>query len=115
MATRRGSQYREQLEESDYRVHERRSDTEVILVDTDTGLHELWVMNDDFAGYVIEIDGKGYEFVSSVSADDEQFRERTFNAACDGVHDALVDYVASRNSRKDDPLEVVGLKDLLDS
>jgi len=65
-----GSQHREKLEESDMEMAYRVSPTEVILKDKDDPRlpHELWVLRDDFAGHVIEIDGKGYEFVSQVSA-----------------------------------------------
>jgi hypothetical protein len=40
------------------------SNGEVLL--EDNGRIEVWAENDDFAGYVIEIDGVGYEFVSSL-------------------------------------------------
>lgn len=64
-----GSQRRETLDEADMELLYRVSPTEVILVDrSNPNLpHELWVEKDDYAGYVIEIDGKGYEFVSQVS------------------------------------------------
>jgi len=35
---------------------------EVILED-ESGKRELWAANDDHAGYTVEIDGWGYEFV----------------------------------------------------
>lgn len=36
----------------------------VLLQDTSNDRFELWQKNDHFAGYVIEIDGVGYEFIS---------------------------------------------------
>lgn len=63
-----GSQRREKIENSDMEIATRISPTEVILKykDDDKLPHELWILRDDFAGYVIEIDGKGYEFVRQV-------------------------------------------------
>jgi len=65
-----GSQRREKIEDTDMELAYRVSPQDVILKDkTDPRLpHEHWTLSDDYAGYVIEIDGKGYEFVSSVSA-----------------------------------------------
>jgi hypothetical protein len=60
-----GSQKREPLSESGYELI-KMSRKEVILKDRDSGKQELWVKNDDYAGYVIEINGKGYEFVRSI-------------------------------------------------
>jgi oligoribonuclease NrnB/cAMP/cGMP phosphodiesterase (DHH superfamily) len=61
-----GSQTRETLEEAGATVHKRLSPTEVILeID---GNFELWSEKDDYAGYVIEVDEKGYEFVSEYAA-----------------------------------------------
>lgn len=34
--------------------------------DIATGQRELWVSNDDFAGYVLVVYGTGYEFVRSL-------------------------------------------------
>jgi len=34
------------------------------------GYFEIWVLNDDFAGFVIEIGGEGYEFVRNYSSHD---------------------------------------------
>jgi excisionase family DNA binding protein len=62
-----GSQYRETLEASGYTLHER-LDHEFVLLQSDTGQVELWIQNDHYAGYVVEIDGAGYEFVASVTA-----------------------------------------------
>lgn len=58
-----GSQYRETLAQAGYRVHERLNSQEVILEEISSGDLELWTLKDDFAGWVVEIDGKGYEFV----------------------------------------------------
>ena len=61
-----GSQKREKLEETDMEIAQRISSREIILKDKINNQHELWIENDHFAGYVIEIDGKGYEFVRSI-------------------------------------------------
>lgn len=58
-----GSQYRETLAQAGYRVEERLNRQEVILEEISSGKLELWVLSDDHSGWVIEIDGKGYEFV----------------------------------------------------
>ncbi len=60
-----GSQKRESLKESGYKVL-RRSKDEAVLEDRETGKAELWIANDDFAGYVIEIAGVGHEFARSL-------------------------------------------------
>ena len=65
-----GSQMRELLNESGMILHERRSPTEVILFDPIAKTLELWSMNDDHAGFTIEIDGVGYEFVKTESVHD---------------------------------------------
>lgn len=59
-----GSQKRETLKESGYTFISDLGNNEVCLSD-ENGKLELWVANDDHAGYTIEIDGVGYEFVSS--------------------------------------------------
>jgi hypothetical protein len=64
-----GSQTRQELEYSDYKMHQRINAEEVILMAYD-GVLQLWVANDDYAGFVLEIDGVGYEFVTSVNAED---------------------------------------------
>lgn len=77
-----GSQTRERIEDTEYElvsidehtvINEHGShkaeypqSREAILEVTDTGKQELWVESDDFAGYVIEIDGIGYEFIRSL-------------------------------------------------
>ena len=63
MTTQIGSQHRETLQEAGYNLVSR-NDECVLLENKDTKKLELWALNDDFAGYVIEVDGKGYEFVS---------------------------------------------------
>lgn len=63
--TRRGSQTREPIGDTDYEVVSK-TGNEVILKDKETGEKEVWVENDDFAGYVIEIGGRGYEFTHGV-------------------------------------------------
>ena len=60
--TARGSQNREPLAESGYTLLAKNEDGDVILMDED-GKKELWAAKDDFAGYVLEIDGIGHEFV----------------------------------------------------
>lgn len=61
-----GSQTREKLEDTKYTLLEQtRSDA--ILLNTKTNIKELWVKRDDHAGYVIEINGIGYEFVRSIN------------------------------------------------
>jgi hypothetical protein len=59
-----GSQYRETLEEAGYWIVDNSSD-ETILADED-GKLEVWVENNHYAGWVLEINGIGYEFVRSV-------------------------------------------------
>jgi hypothetical protein len=39
---------------------------EVILRDKETGVYELWGRSDNFAGYSIDVGGKGYEFLREV-------------------------------------------------
>lgn len=62
-----GSQTRETLREAGYDLHQRINSKEVVLL-SDAGQLELWVANDHHFGYTIEIDGVGYEYISSVSA-----------------------------------------------
>lgn len=64
MITKIGSQSREKLEDTGYTIESRAGKT-VILTDGET--YEQWQRNDHFAGYVIEIDGKGYEFCCTVN------------------------------------------------
>jgi len=66
MAIRKiGSQVRQPIEESEYSIYERWGVNEVLLIDIETGRVELYAQNDHYAGHVIEIEGKGYEFLSS--------------------------------------------------
>lgn len=58
-----GSQIRQTLDEAGYTLILRHKGT-AILENVVTGKQELWSLNDNFSGYVIEIYGKGYEFVS---------------------------------------------------
>jgi hypothetical protein len=61
-----GSQAREPLEDTEYEVYQGpNEDGEIILID-ESEKKELWVQREDFAGYVVEIDGIGYEFVTSL-------------------------------------------------
>lgn len=62
-----GSQIRESLRESGYKLV-KKSGKEAILQDKEDGHHELWVKRDDFAGYVIVINGVGYEYARRVPA-----------------------------------------------
>lgn len=61
-----GSQNRGKLTNSGMCFVRRESSTEVVLRDQHTGVEELWVERDNYAGYVIEVDGVGYEFVRSL-------------------------------------------------
>jgi len=65
-----GSQNRETLEEAGYRLFHRINSREVLLLELDDGQDTdhlmLYCARDDFAGHVVEIDGVGYEFCSSV-------------------------------------------------
>ena len=57
-----GSQTRVTIEEAEMFLAWVNMDGSVVLDDGDGNL-ELWTPNDDYAGYVIDIDGRGYEFV----------------------------------------------------
>ncbi len=61
-----GSQNRESLEHAGYDLVSRKGGREVILKDKETGKYELWGKKDDFAGYTIDINGTGYEFIRGV-------------------------------------------------
>lgn len=57
-----GSQNREKIEDTSYKIRAKRGK----LVSLECGSHrEVWAKNDHHAGYTLEIDGIGYEFVSS--------------------------------------------------
>jgi len=63
------SQIRCNIEDSDHRlVGWIIPNVEVIL--KDGGIYEVWAKKDDFAGYVIVIDGEGYEFVGEAKSGD---------------------------------------------
>ena len=76
-----GSQIRERIEDTNYIIQFRdehlvlsakgvrglECGPDVVLLNQTTGIAELWTERDDFAGYVIEIDGKGFEFVHSLN------------------------------------------------
>ncbi len=57
---------REAIEETEYRLVSPDLEGGVILEEKDSGNRSLWFSSDDFAGYVVEIDGVGYEFVRSI-------------------------------------------------
>jgi hypothetical protein len=65
-----GSQCRETLLESGYELV-KVEDDEAILRNPAVEQFELWVKHDDHAGYTIEINGVGYEFVRSAKTFDE--------------------------------------------
>ncbi len=56
-----GSQVRERIEETDYKLICIRLDGKVALLNNN-GACEWWALSDDYAGYVLEIKGQGYEF-----------------------------------------------------
>jgi hypothetical protein len=92
-----GSQNREKIEDTEYEVEKFLDDDkdEVILIDTETGKKELWAKRDDFSGYVIEIDGIGYEFVSSkITNGIEHVPLNTADSFAHGVYEntTLLDY-----------------------
>ena len=64
------SQNRETLEQAGYVLHSRINADEVILTEVDSGQTQLFARNDTFSGWVVVVDGEGYEFVSSVTAAD---------------------------------------------
>jgi len=75
-----GSQIREPIEDTEYKISFRDEHLvlgakgvrrleygpDVVLLNTQTGISELWREKDDYAGYVIVIDGKGFEFIQSL-------------------------------------------------
>jgi hypothetical protein len=69
MITKRGSQSREPLEETEFTLIGAIGKNEVVL-QTDFGPPELWAKKDDAAGYVIVINGQGYEFVRTALSGD---------------------------------------------
>jgi hypothetical protein len=68
MITHRGSQSRESYQDAGYRIVATWPEVDrghVVLMD-ETGKRELWVRRPDYAGYVVTINGIGYEFVRSL-------------------------------------------------
>ncbi len=63
----RGSQNRESIADTDYSIVKRLNRRQILLQNS-TGKRELWTRHDTFAGYTLEIDGTGYEFVRSIVA-----------------------------------------------
>lgn len=62
MVRKLGSQIREKIEDTAYTVRRKAGR----LVSLEAGTHrEVWAKNDHHAGYTLEIDGVGYEFISS--------------------------------------------------
>ena len=64
---------RETLEEAGYTLVAHTHHNEVILKDGDNVHLEVWQKHDDHAGYTVEINGVGYEFVRTALATDIQF------------------------------------------
>jgi len=62
-----GSQVREPLTDSVYILYRRLSAREVVLEWKNDRKRELWALNNDYAGYVVEINGQGYEFVRGLN------------------------------------------------
>jgi hypothetical protein len=60
MARQIGSQLRETLKESGYRLIGRKPGQVVLM--SDAGNVEVWYANDDHAGYTIQVGRWGYEF-----------------------------------------------------
>ena len=61
-----GSQTREPLNESGYKLVETRDGQKDAILENTLNWRELWTKSDDFSGYVIDIFGIGYEFVMSL-------------------------------------------------
>jgi len=61
-----GSQVRERIEETELEVlYTERN--EAVLYNPESNKYEVWAENDDNAGYTVEINGVGYEFLYSFS------------------------------------------------
>lgn len=70
-----GSQTRDLIGETTYKVVGMTRYNEAILEDEEGGELELWAPNNYHAGYTIEIAGIGYEFTTSIKREDlEQYR-----------------------------------------
>lgn len=61
-----GSQSREKIEDTEYEVDHIGTDGHAVLFNTNSGYQEMWSARDDYAGYVVEIDGVGYEFCYTI-------------------------------------------------
>lgn len=66
--TKVGSQTREPLEETEYRLVATWPDVHIghVVLADEAGRRELWAQSDSFAGYVVTINGIGYEFIRSL-------------------------------------------------
>lgn len=62
-----GSQTRETLAESGYRLLDRWDEETIVLQSIgDPDQQEVWFKNDHHAGYTIEVEGVGYEYARDV-------------------------------------------------
>lgn len=66
MTKKIGSQTRDTLKESGYTLIKRINKNNVILQEKGESHCESWFKNDHHAGYVIEINGLGYEYTRRV-------------------------------------------------
>lgn len=63
-----GSQIREPYDEAGYQIIERRGDELEVEYFDDRAhrlVREIWCKNDHYSGYVITVDGVGFEFIRS--------------------------------------------------
>lgn len=65
MARQIGSQYRATPQEEGYSIVDRPDPDTIIFHNFTTNEFELWAKRDDFDGFVLEVDGIGYEFIRS--------------------------------------------------
>ena len=65
-----GSQTRETLQEANAQLVARIDDDTVVIRDLGLKRLDVYAKRDDYAGYVIEIDGVGYEFVRTATTSD---------------------------------------------
>jgi len=70
MVQTRGSQKRITIEESEQTIHEFWGDGMVVLYYAPKDTYELWRLKDDYAGFVIDIDGRGYEFIRQLKKEE---------------------------------------------
>jgi hypothetical protein len=69
MSRKIGSQIRETLEEAEMVfVGYLGEDKTTIVLKNDLGEQEIWGLNNDHAGYTIEVEGMGYEFIRDYKA-----------------------------------------------